>query len=109
MNRLLEFVQEENGGFSSTRLAFLIWALGVLAVWIIASVTAQPIALTRIDPSVTTVLGILMTGKVVQKFGEKPDNSAAPPPAPTPGTPPRSNPATAQGNPGLPAPAQSKP
>lgn len=34
-----------------------------------------PMSLARIDPSVTTLLAVLMTGKVVQKFGEKQDCS----------------------------------
>jgi hypothetical protein len=70
MNRLSEFLQEDNGGFSATRLAFLLWVVGVLVVWIIDSISSK--TLERIDPSVTAILGILMTGKVVQKFGEKP-------------------------------------
>jgi hypothetical protein len=70
MNRLPEFLQEDDGGFSATRLAFLLWVGGVLIVWIIDSLSSK--TLERIDPTVTTIIGILMTGKVVQKFGEKP-------------------------------------
>ena len=106
MNRLLEFVQEDNGGFSSTRLAFLVWAFAVLVVWIVASVTSQPMALARIDPSVTTILGILMTGKVVQKFGEKPDTTA--PGTPDPGAGTSSSPKTAA-TPANPAPSNPLP
>ncbi|HWX20691.1 MAG TPA: hypothetical protein VN578_12400 [Candidatus Binatia bacterium] len=84
MNKLLEFVQEDNGGFSATRLAFLLWTAGVLAVWIISSLAERTLA--HVDPSVTTIIGILMTGKVVQKFGEKPDASATGNP-PVPGQP----------------------
>jgi len=36
-DRLLEFVEEDNGGLSATRLAFLLWTIGVLIVWIIDS------------------------------------------------------------------------
>ena len=79
MNKLAEFLQEDNGGFSSTRLAFLLWVVGSLIVWIFASFSSQPMSLAKIDPSVITVLGILMTGKVVQKFGEKPEPPAMPP------------------------------
>ncbi len=102
MNKLLEFLQEDNGGFSSTRLAFLLWVFGVLVVWIIASVTSQPMTLARIDPSVTTVLGILMTGKVVQKFGEKPESPPGGGSAPGAAAPPVPNPAAAPAKPGQP-------
>lgn len=68
--KIEEFLQEENGGFSSTRLAFLLWAVGVLIIWIINS--AKSGILQPIDGSVITIMGILMGGKVVQKFGEKP-------------------------------------
>jgi hypothetical protein len=73
---LLEFFQEDNGGLSATRLAFLLWATGVLVVWIISSLTNGK--LQPIDSSVTTILGILMVGKVVQKFGEKPGQPSPP-------------------------------
>lgn len=68
--KIHEFLQEDNGGFSSSRLAFLLWALGVLIVWIVISVKSA--GLQEIPDSVAMVLGILMTGKVAQKFGEKP-------------------------------------
>lgn len=67
--KISEVLKEENGKFSSTRLAFLLWTVGTLLVWIfnsIASGTLQPV-----PQSVIVVLGILMTGKVTQKFGEK--------------------------------------
>ncbi len=73
---LLEFFQEDNGGLSATRLAFLLWVAGVLTVWIISSLTNGK--LQPIDSSVTTILGILMAGKVVQKFGEKPTQPSSP-------------------------------
>lgn len=68
-----EFLQEDNGGFSSTRLAFLIWVLGVLIVWMYDSI--QSGALQKIDNSVVTLIGVLMTGKVVQKFKEADGNN----------------------------------
>ena len=65
------FLEDESGGFSSTRLAFLLWVVGVLAVYIYQRVHSdRPVV---IDGSVITIIGILMTGKVVQRFGEKPE------------------------------------
>lgn len=67
--KIMEFLQEDNGSFSATRLAFLLWLIGVLATWIFISIKNS--SLTTIPDSVITLIGILMTGKVVQKFGEK--------------------------------------
>lgn len=68
MSRLGEFFQEANGSFSSSRLAFLLWAIGTLVVWILTSVKAG--ALQPIPESALMILGMLMTGKVVQKWAE---------------------------------------
>ena len=77
-----EFFQDNSGGLSATRLGFLLWVVGVLAVWMYASYVKK--ALQPIDSSVVTVIGILMTGKTVQRFGENPpaapnDTKPAPP------------------------------
>lgn len=72
--KILEFLQEDSGGFSASRLAFLLWIAGVLVVWLITSIKSN--SLQEIPDSISTVIGILMTGKVVQKFGEKPPESA---------------------------------
>jgi len=71
LNKLIEFLQDPGGNISSNRLAFLLWTLGVLVTWIIVSISSK--SLQPVDSSVAAVLGILMTGKVAQKFGEKPD------------------------------------
>lgn len=68
--KLQEFLQEDNGAFSSSRLAFLLWVIGVLLVWMMVSFKSG--SLQEIPETVATIIGILMTGKVVQKFGEKP-------------------------------------
>ena len=78
--KLSSFLEDNSGGFSATRLAFLLWALGVLAVWIYSSIRNNGCSL-GIDGSVTTILGILMTGKVVQRFGEQPDSTSGNPAA----------------------------
>ena len=67
-NKFAEFFQENNGTLSATRLAFLIWAFGVLVVWGIPSIRHEK--LEPIPESVVVVIGMLMTGKVVQKFSE---------------------------------------
>ena len=65
-----QFLQDEDGSLSATRLAFLTWVIGVLVVWIIASCSHSPVQMLKIDGSIATILGILMSGKVVQKFAE---------------------------------------
>ncbi|MBI5694883.1 MAG: hypothetical protein HZC51_03945 [Nitrospirae bacterium] len=63
-----KFLQENNGDYSSARLALLLWVGGVLIVWAKSSITNGQIQ--AIPESVQVILGILMSGKVVQKFGE---------------------------------------
>lgn len=67
--RLAEFLQDADGALSSTRLAFLAWVFGILGAWGFSSVQAA--ALQPVPDSVLGLLGLLMTGKVVQSFGEK--------------------------------------
>jgi hypothetical protein len=65
-----EFLSEANGKFSATRLIMVFWALGTLALW--GYVSFKATKLSDIPDSVVNVLGIVLAGKVVQKFGEKP-------------------------------------
>ena len=80
--RIFQFLQDEKGMFSSTRLVFLIWSIGMLACWIIISIGQQKFA--DIPDNAMWILLSLMTGKAVQKFGESkqekpiPTNTAPP-------------------------------
>jgi hypothetical protein len=65
----LEFLRDGMKGFSSTRLAFLLWVVGVLVVWMADSINQGRLA--AIDPSVVALIGILMGGKTLQSFSEK--------------------------------------
>ncbi|HSY26997.1 MAG TPA: hypothetical protein VK832_05810 [Burkholderiaceae bacterium] len=86
MQNVVGFLQDGNGNLSATRLAFLLWAIGVFGVW--AWVSIHTNTLMPIDPSVQTILGVLMTGKVVQSFSandgptDKVTLTVTPPPAP---------------------------
>jgi hypothetical protein len=75
MNKLSEFLQDEDGSLSATRLAFLTWVFGALTTWVVSSYNHQK--MQEIPQSVQVMIGILMTGKAVQKFGEHPEDSAA--------------------------------
>jgi hypothetical protein len=77
MGSIAGFVQETDGSYSATRLGFLAWVLGVLGAWLAASLAKQ--SLQPVPESVAAILGVLMTGKVVQRFGEKPSIPPAPP------------------------------
>lgn len=61
---------DDTAKLSITRLVFFVWAIGVLVVWIRASWKCD--ALASIPDPVIYLLGILMTGKVVQRFAENP-------------------------------------
>jgi len=74
--RPIQFIQDGYGAFSATRLAFLLWVVGVLAVWIYLSIVRAE-SLLHIDSSVVTLIGILMTGKVVQSFSPNDGPAAA--------------------------------
>lgn len=65
MNRLGQFFEDEEGHLSSTRLAFLAWALGMLFVW--GSISIQNGKLAEIDNTEIYILVTLMAGKVLQK------------------------------------------
>lgn len=67
--KIAQFFQEDNGNFSSTRLAFIVFTFALVAQLGFAAWRGQPFT-----PSDNTVwiLVALMTGKAVQKFGEKP-------------------------------------
>ena len=63
-----EFLKDESGKFSSTRLSFLVWALGVFLVWAIVSLKNW--ALSDMPWEMITIIGLLMTGKVFQLYKE---------------------------------------
>jgi len=65
--KILQFLQEDNGNFSATRLAFLCYAFALTAKLVISAWRGTPF-----EPTDNTVwiLVVLMSGKVVQKFTE---------------------------------------
>ncbi|HEY9909784.1 MAG TPA: hypothetical protein V6D18_19505 [Thermosynechococcaceae cyanobacterium] len=76
MNKLTEFLQDPNGEFSSTRLAFLAWIFAVLIGWGVDT-ARHDYKMAQIPESVQVLIGVLMSGKVVQRFGEKPISDSA--------------------------------
>lgn len=68
--KILEFLQEDNGALSSTRLLFLIWGVGGFINWIVLSLRSS--AMQNLSWEYIGLLLSLGAVKVVQKFGEKP-------------------------------------
>jgi hypothetical protein len=67
-SRLDGFIKDKDGKASSSRLLILIWGLGVFGIWAVASFKSA--TLQSIPESVITILGILVGGKTIQRFGE---------------------------------------
>ena len=65
----MQFFQEDNGNFSSTRLAFLAYTCALVVQLGIAAYRGGTFAPSD---NAVWILVALMTGKSVQKFGEKP-------------------------------------
>jgi hypothetical protein len=76
--RLSEFVQDDTGLLSSTRLAFLLTIFSVLGVWIYACIVAKKFL--PMEGSVVYLTGVLMVGKVTQSFAENQSSQPATPP-----------------------------
>ena len=73
MTDLSKFIQEgKNQKLSSSRLLVLAWGLGTLIVWMVTSIisTLNGEGLQPLPESIVTVLGILVGGKTLQRFGE---------------------------------------
>jgi len=63
------FKEKTTKVLSASRLLLLLWGVGVLIIWVITSLRTGVLA--AIPESVVTVLGIVVGGKTVQRFGEK--------------------------------------
>jgi hypothetical protein len=65
-------VLEDNaGGLSSMRAAMLAWLAALGATWVFVAIATR--SLPDIPAGVLTFTGMLVGGKVVQRFGEKPE------------------------------------
>lgn len=75
MNKLTDFFSDNSGGMSSMRLIMAVWFLGALVLWMIVSF--QKAEIQPMPESIITLLGIVLSGKVVQRFGEKQETPPA--------------------------------
>ena len=64
-----QFLQDESGAYSSSRGILIAWAIGVLFCWGWVSLTSS--ILQPIPETVLALIGILVTGKTIQKKIEK--------------------------------------
>jgi len=64
-----QFLKEDNGNLSSTRLIMYVWMFGVLFIWGFTSLKQN--TLVDLPTTVVTVLFAVMGGKVIQKGFEK--------------------------------------
>lgn len=75
--RICQFFQDGSGQLSATRLAFLLWVLGSLGISAYLAIIGAQHEF-KLDGSIVTLLGILMTGKVVQSFSPGDQGFCAP-------------------------------
>lgn len=68
MKKLIEFFEDDTKMLSMTRLIFFLWGSGVLSAWIYTCINSK--ILVALPENIIIILGILMSGKVVQSFSE---------------------------------------
>jgi preprotein translocase subunit SecD len=67
-------IEDNSGGLSSIRAAMLAWLAALGATWVFVAIATR--SLPDIPAGVLTFTGMLVGGKVVQRFGEKPEEPA---------------------------------
>jgi hypothetical protein len=67
--KLNEFFQENNEKFSLTRLILFVWVFCILGVWAYVAIKTKTVP--PLDSSMITMVAILLTGKIAQKYVEK--------------------------------------
>jgi len=69
MNTLRSILEDNAGGFSSIRLLMLVWATVLITTWVVVAIYTRTIP--DIPPGVLAFTGMVVGGKVVQRYGEK--------------------------------------
>ena len=64
-------LSDNSGGISTVRIINLIWALSLTFVWVYIALNTGTIP--EIPQNVLAITGMLIGGKVIQRFGEKPE------------------------------------
>ncbi len=66
--KILQFLQDDTGALSATRLVLVTWSLGLLTG--VLYLTHINKAFPSVDPSIVGLFGIAVGGKVMQSFSE---------------------------------------
>ena len=72
--KILEFLSEDNNHLSSTRLIMYIWCIGIFIIWAI-STAKNNWQMQEINDSLQIIIGLVLSGKVIQKFNEQKVNN----------------------------------
>jgi hypothetical protein len=70
MDSLRSILEDNAGGLSSIRVLMLCWSVAVIGAWVFVAITTR--ALPDIPSGVITFTGMVIGGKVAQRFGEQP-------------------------------------
>lgn len=73
---ITQFFKDDTGQYSATRLAFLLWAVGVFGIWAYMCVLTR--SLIEIPQTVVEVTGLFMGGKVLQSHIENQQTTKQP-------------------------------
>lgn len=66
----ISMLSDGSDGISTMRVLLTLWTLGVMAAWLMAALGTHTIP--DIPSGVLTLTGMLVGGKVIQRFGEEP-------------------------------------
>lgn len=70
MNFLKSLLEDNSGGLSSCRVVMLVWTMALFGTWV--TVAYKTKSLPDVPTGVLTLTGMILGGKVVQRFGETP-------------------------------------
>lgn len=69
IHKLLTMIEDNAGGISTMRVICITWTAAVGAIWVLIALSTQ--TLPDIPTGVLMLTGWLISGKVVQRFGER--------------------------------------
>ena len=70
-NILISTFSDNSGGISTIRVIAVLWMLTLTSTWTFVAI--KNVEIPDIPEGVLTVTGTLIGGKVIQRFGEKPE------------------------------------
>ena len=70
MDSLRSILEDNAGGLSSIRVLMLCWCVAVMVTWCVVALSTR--TMPDIPPGVITFTGMVLGGKVIQRFAEQP-------------------------------------